>query len=615
MAAFLSALPAIGGLFSNIFGGNQTNNALKNVYTNAANTANAGIQQGEGIFNQWSNPLFAAMLDAQGLTQRNVIDQMGPLLSWNEFLSKNAGDQMAGYGAGSYNPALQSALDRMSYFGGNDSPMYGLGTTAGNLFSGGGWTPQYQGIFDNLEPLQRGYNPTQQNMSDVGNGLLSYRGQTAQTQGMQDRMMDTANQGGWSDPLKLVQNATEEVIGQRGRTSPLENLSSTGSSLLHSGGLSPQALAALGVAGQGFANQGQTNQTQGLVNRGLNLAGVDALIPLDRAITMAREDANRTVRGKSEQAMRQALARGGEAGSVVGYGGRNSAIMDFADQASDLEAAAVRDAMKSYQDAAQKQQQIGGSLATSGLGAEGERLGTFGQILSALQNAQTSGRSLGSNLSLGAEGLMSDRQLSSLGLVPTFQNAASNLLGTATQGGLGAGNLEVSRMGIGNNLTNNFLNSMLSANQLANSTMGNQNQYALGGGSLANSLYNSTLGANNNWLSGLLGGLNSNNQMAANTGQFANDAARNWQNSYNAISGNWNNSNNFMGNMANAGLNYAGNYTNILGNMFNNQAQTTAARPNFWGQLGAAGGGILGSLLGGGGNNGNPYGDGRGGGG
>lgn len=614
MAAFLSALPAIGGLFGNIFGGNQSNNALKNVYTNAADTANAGIQRGEGIFNQWSNPLFAAMLDAQGLTQRNVIDQMGPLLSWNEFLSKNAGDQMAGYGAGSYNPALQSALDRMSYFGGNDSPMYGLGTTAGNLFSGGGWTPQYQDIFDNLSALQKGYNSTQQNMSDVGNGLMSMRGQTAQTQGMQDRMMDTANAGGWSDPLKLSQAATEEVIGQRGRTSPLENLSSTGSSLLQSGGLSPQAQAALGVAGQGFANQGQTSQTQGLVNRGLNLAGVDALIPLDKAITMAREDANRTVRGKAEQAMRQALARGGDAGSVVGYGGRNAGIMDFADQASDLEAAAVRDAVKNYQDAAQKQQQIGGSLATSGLGAEGERLGTFGQILSALQNAQTSGRSLGSNLALGSEGLMSDRQLSSLGLVPTFQNAASNLLGTATQGGLGAGNLELGRMNLGNTMANGALNSMLSANQLANSTMGNQNQYALGGGSLANSLYNSTLGANNNWLSGLLGGLNSNNQMAANTGQFANDAAKNWGNMYNSVSGNWNNANQFMGNMAGAGLNYAGNYINMLGNMFNNQASTTANRPNYYGGLGAAAGGILGNLFGGG-NNGDPYGDGRGGGG
>lgn len=592
-SALISALPALGSALGGIFGGFQQNNQLKDIFSQWLNRTNAGAQRGEDIFNQYAGQTWPAQVDALEQTQRNVLDRANPMFDWSEFLTRAAPDlmrewsQMPGETAG--------PLAQLQQMGGADSPFAGIGGTANNVFQSGGWTPQYQQFFDTFGPMMGGQTGTQQNVQDVGNNLLSMRGQTAQSQAMQDRASDALNQGGWNPRLAFGADRVNDILGVGGATDATNALTSSGLDLLQGGGLGPEGQAGLQQAARGVQSGGATGQTQGLINRGLDLASIDALQPLDVMQTMAREDARRAISARGEEVRRQAAARGG-AGSVAGSGVGNDILADFADASGEAQSAAVRDATRTWQDAAQKQQQIGGQLASTGMGTEGQRLGTYGNLMAEILSTINQGRSIGSNVAQGGEQLATQRLLGALQTLPSYQGAATNVMGTLGNLGLGASGQEIDRMNTGGNLTNQYLQSLLGAGGLFNSGMGNQNQYALGAGGLGNSAFNNQLGANNAYMQGTLGSLGAGQQMGQQIGNFTNQSNQGWQNMYGLNSNNWQSTNANMGNMANAGLNYAGNWASGLNNAYGGNANAVAGRPNPWGAIGGIGGGIIGNL-------------------
>lgn len=594
-SALIAALPALGSALGGIFGGAQQNNQLKDLFSQWLNRVNAGVGRGEDIFNQWSGQMWPALVDAQEQTQRNVLDRANPMFDWSEFLTRGGADLMRQWSQAPTETA--GALGRLEGLGGAEGPFAGIGNTANAVFQGGGWTPQYQQFFDTFGPMMGGQTGTQQNVQDIGNNLLSMRGQTAQSQAMQDRMMDELNRGGWNPRLAFGADRVADVLGQGGSTANTDALTQAGLSLLQGGGLGPEGNQALRRAISEIDLGGQTAQTQGLIRRGLDLAGVNALQPLDVMQTMAREDARRAISARGEEMRRQAAARGG-AGSVVGSGIGNDILADFADASAEAQGAAVRDATRTWQDAAQRQQQIGGQLASTGMGTEGQRLGTFGNMLAEILSTINQGRSIGANVAQGGEGLATQRLLGALQTLPSYQGAATGVMGTLGNLGLGASGQEIDRMNLGGNLTNQYLQSLLGAGGLFNQGMGNQNQYALGAGSLGNTAFGNQLGANNMWLQGLLSNIGLGQQMGQQIGNFTNQSNRDWQNMFGMNSNNWANTLQGMGNMANAGLNYAGNWASGINNAYGGNASAIAGRPNPWGTVGGMAGGILGSLIG-----------------
>jgi len=593
-SALIAALPALGSALGGIFGNNRQGNNLQDIFTNYLNRANTGIQQGQDVFNMWSNPLYPALLDAQGQTQRNVLDQAGPQFDWSEFLAKGCPDLMRQWSqrSGEVDPALAQLFG----MGGDSGPFAGIGNTANQVFQSGGWTPQYQQMFESLFPLMGGVSNTQRNMEDVGNSLLSNRGQTAQSQTMQDRASDELNRGGWNPRLAFGADRVADVLSQGGATAGTDALTQTGLSLLQDGGLRPEGNMALQRALSEIDLGGQTAQTQNMIRRGEELTGVNALQPLSTMQTMAREDARRAISGRAEEVRREAAKRGG-AGSVAGSGAFNNVMADFADASGEAQGAAVRDATRTWQDAAQKQQQIGGQLSATGLGTEGQRLNTFGDMMAEILSTINQGRSIGSSAAQGGEGLATQRMMGALNTLPSYQNSATNTVGTVGNLGLGAAGQDISRMNLGGNLTNQYLQSLLQSGGLLSQVMGNQNQYALGAGQLGNNAFNNQVGATNTGLGGLLSAIGLGQQQGQNTGQFVNNANQGWQNMYNMNSQNWGRSMAPMVDFAGQGSNTANNWISSIGNAYGGSAGAAARQPNTWTQVGGLiGGGLAGGL-------------------
>lgn len=385
---------------------------------------------------------FSPALFGEGGSQEQLISQMS---KFPGLLEQYTGNPYQAGMSGEMESLLGQIGERRGAYG-------NLADTAMQGFQGGGWTQARQDSQERLMDLLNGMGSEMGELSASGLDLLSHRGQNPFTQGMQDRGLEAANAGGWTDPLEQAQ--------QYG----------------------------LGILQQG----GQTDVTRGLSARGLDLAGREALLPDEMIFNAAREDAANTAQDAFMKAQRTALARGGGSGSIAAAGGAEyDPMSEWADQASQSVAGAGREALA-------KQQAL------------------------KLQQMQQ-----GSQMALGANDQATNRILSSLGLFPQLQNSATNYAGTMGGLGVNAGQLEMSRMGAGQNALNTLLQSRLGAGGLMNTSMADQGQYALGLGNLGMNAENAFGGATQGMFDRYLGagqfGANLNQQNFGMNNQYFNN--------------------------------------------------------------------------------------------
>lgn len=413
-------LAGIGGLLQALGIGNNPAEWNQDALINLYNQAKSGDQYGRNMSESMYGPGRQFALDTGNALQRPTLDQAPWLL-------QGAQDQVAGIpgllqqflgNAGDLTPQsslMQGAADRMG----------GVANTASSVFEGGGWTPQSQQLFDMLSPLMagRGSN-SQMELDNTGASLLGSRGQTAYTQGIQDRASDAAESGGRNSDLNFAMDRAKETLANQGYT--------------------PFGM-----------EQGQ--QGLGVFNTGSAKALANNLLSPDQAANWGREDATNNIQSQMEAAYRQSQARGGGPGAILASGPGQQMRMDFADDAARLQSEQAR---KAFMD------QEGKMLQDKSIAA-----GVAGQ---------------GAGLAQGAESNAIGRTGQAYAAIPGTQNAATQFMSSLLGAGGDAGSLENSRMQTGGSLASAFGNQQLGAAGQFGNTLANQNQYALGAGNLSN---------------------------------------------------------------------------------------------------------------------------------
>lgn len=470
-------------------------------------------------------------------------DNGGAFGSLNDLINGiyNPGSVSSAYGGadpyGQNIPGLQSVLEQLQ---GGLPQLQGQSALANQVFSGGGWTPQSQTSFDNLSSFFGGQNPQQQALGGMANNIFNSNGQSQNP--LFQSILNSSAQGitGTNPLLQGAAAGANSIIGNQGQTGPtnagigaaqnlfanggmtpaLQSLLGVGSNVLSQNGLTPTGAQGESAALKVLNNGGATPTTNALQGRGVDLANRESLLPLDLATSMARNDAATTFQNNMEAARRQALSRGGGAGSTVASGLQNQGLADYSDRGAQTEAQAVRDTLDKQQQLQLQQAGLGAQMAQQGGNLENSRFGTAastlgnledvasrrfstgGNFITGASNAATNNASTGLGALQGLTGLQSQRELAALGLLPQISQTGTNQAGV--YGNLynasNAQNLDA--LGLGRNMYNDVLNSDLGANSQYNNLIGTQGQYALGAGNLANAGQNDISGI----LQAILGG-------------------------------------------------------------------------------------------------------------
>jgi hypothetical protein len=391
-----------------------------------------------------------------------ALNQMWPMISYGNV---ELGDALRGFHGGmpalfgmfrdNVPPEMRGEQNYLRMLGASADPVR---DTAAQLFAGGGWTPARQDYNDRLYDMFGGRDASIGTLGDVGRNLVSQRGQTNLTRSFGDRAIDTLNAGGMNPYLDAGMATALGITGAQGRSD------------LTSAGL-PFAMSLLGGAAQ---SGGQTPYTAALTNRGLDLAGREALLPTEMAMAAAGDQTASAFDKQREAVLARAMARGGGPGAITAAGGQTRADAEFEDERREAIANAQRQALLGQQSLGLQQMGIGGNMAGQGVDAARAQMATM--------------LGTGSNLLTGLGGLENQRLMSALDSINQLNNAATSRIGTVGQLGLGGGQLETARMQSGAGMLGQDIDSRQRALQMLESGTTNQQRIALEGGDLYNRL-------------------------------------------------------------------------------------------------------------------------------
>jgi hypothetical protein len=519
MGGIASGINGLLGLGGDIYGGilsQQAMDWLRGAYVNNLNFGRQGYGDWTQRYNANTDPARDQALNFGGQFGGALGGALGPYMD----AAAGLGGQVPGL-VGQYGGPFSSAqTDTAS--GGLASILGG----AGDIFGSGGWTPQNYRLFDQGQDFAQGNTDPQRAFSNIGQYLLNSGGRTDFNQGTQERAMDSVNVGGMTQLLGDAQRGAQLVQSTDGATAQtqdgveqamqlLQGLGQTpNTQLLGAGGLQ-SLIGNLGVAGltttgargelaalSGIEGQGRTALSSALQQKALEILKTNPTLSLEDAVSMARDAAATAANQQGRTARSRALARGGGPGSIVASGSQNEAMTDFADQAMQAEAGAGRDALIKQQGVLTDQQKLAASLGLGAGGLEQGTLGTYADLLKGLEGVAASRFGTGGNmlgqgtaletdrLNTGFSGLTnlskleSDRLLSSLGLLPTIQNSATNNLSTFGNLGLGAAGDQNARLKTGTDMLSQWLSSAMGGSKLSADANTSAQGYALGAGGL-----------------------------------------------------------------------------------------------------------------------------------
>jgi len=457
----ISAILGLINIGGGIFGGLSSRNSaaqqqrwIQNALVEVAQRARSGEDWARTMMQQVLDPAYQASLSGINLAGNQL---------WN-------GDQLAQTNSDFYNslpgmfenpmfntPAMEAARSRMEPLADNAGAR---GDVSWERFMNGGRTPEFDTIFGNIGNYAAGRGSNSQlEQQNVGADLLSHRGQTAYTQGYQDRGMDALNNGGMNPYLEaaLTKAAT----------------------MLQEDGMTPETEAAFQEALGLIASGGENAQTSLAQAGGLNKALQDTVIPYNELRRIAGEGATNQLQSSLGTLYKNAANRGGGPGVTIGNGLNSSEFTDFLNFAPSVRANAENAAAGQWMDAAQKDASLGASLFGQGGNLALGRMNTGAGLLGTAQSGQN------------------QRLNTALGAIPGTQNSATQIMSTLGNLGLGALGAENSRIGLGAGLANDFNNGVMGFNSLYGNTASNMNNYGLNSGQLSNSFMNTGLSANN----------------------------------------------------------------------------------------------------------------------
>lgn len=183
-------------------------------------------------------------------------------------------------------------------------------------------------------------------------------------------------------------------------------------------------------------------QVQAALEQALGIFNKDPLLPMNQVISMARDSAATAAKNQGDAIARKAANLGGQ--GAIGAGSRNQAYADFADQALEGEATAIREAMLGQQGLQLNRAGQGAALAQAMQGAKSQREGLFGQMNIADAGNQTQASIANSQSADSAAGRQLQAAIAnsnnSLGAAQLQASIYNNLLNNAT--GLRGQNVE-----------------------------------------------------------------------------------------------------------------------------------------------------------------------------
>jgi hypothetical protein len=353
-----------------------------------------------------------------------------------------------------------------------------LGDRSFDVFTRGGVSDQTAFQRDRLTELQAGTTLPQQQLTDIGGELFRTRGRTAQLDEISDVGRRLAQSGGRAGAPGL-EEAEKNALAALGREDPgLAKIREAGLALADAGGFTPelkgllgQASSLLAVAGSG----GMTPQLQQVFDQAINIVQAGgrggALLPFDQVLQNAREEAAFAINSQVQRAVREARSRGGtQAGLVAGAAA--SPLAEFADQAAEAQARAVRDA-SAKQQALQLQQlgvgfQAAGGAAAAGAERESRLVGAGAGLAGDVAGAASRNLATGLGEARAAQTAEVQRQGVTRGQLIDIGQVFAGREATGLQAATNAEQLVQSRLGLGANIQQSLNQSQLQASNLLN---------------------------------------------------------------------------------------------------------------------------------------------------
>ncbi len=173
----------------------------------------------------------------------------------------------------------------------------------------------------------------------------------------------------------------------------------------------PAINAALGIIGK----QGQTPLSQYFSTRGMQLAGTNPLLSTPEAAAIAGNQAATNFKAQQKQAMAQALARGGGAGSQTFGGSAAEGLADISDMGQQTVSNAFQQALLNQQGLGLQQQAQGTNMGATGGSLANTQLGLGSGLLNNAANTQGNllSQILSGNLAGGQFGLSQANSINS----------------------------------------------------------------------------------------------------------------------------------------------------------------------------------------------------------
>lgn len=215
--------------------------------------------------------------------------------------------------------------------------------------------------------------------------------------------------------LEQVSQSARDTIASGGQTEDINRIKQAGFALAEAGGFTPELRALLSQATTLMNTNGAlTPALREVFDLSIAMAkgNRSALLPLDKVIEFARDEAGTAIRSAAKQNIKEALARGGGPGALFSGPGGDS-LAEFADQSAQLQASAVKDALLRQQTLKMQEQQSAlqqaGQAASAGAQLDAARLSAGGALTADVLRAAGANVSGGLSAALGAEQLVSTR--------------------------------------------------------------------------------------------------------------------------------------------------------------------------------------------------------------
>lgn len=490
-------------------------NSLTGGTGNAQNTI-GNIDQILGQHNQFINPLMQQFMQGQGQTP------MSQFLG-NEITGFFGGNPLqnmmgeTGYGlmaGGGSSPYTQNMQDIASYYmqQGGMTPQLAQGMAMTGQGAGQGMDLMNTGGLNRLPGLSDAIGFGQNTLanggmnnflgmgqSGIGN-ILGNQGQMSSINALQGSLFPEIASGGYGKlqpgfdtAISMMNGGNISPYTGKGAELALQYASGGGPSIFSGmGGLSMPSFSApsISISGpssvsRGAVDSGYTQSIDEMISKAKEILDKDPLIPMQQAISMARDQAGTAMSQNMEAMMRRSLQRGNQGASNVMSGLSNQAMADFANEGSQAEAAAMRDAMMKQQGLQLQKYGIGADLSkameqvAAGRNASSSQLAgqemsanaslqaayMSAQAQAAAQNAQmqfaaqqaqadmyktamqlnANQRMQGLQSLLGFSGQQNEQMMGGLNAMSNLQNSANNRLGIATDAFLKGSDIQSGR--------------------------------------------------------------------------------------------------------------------------------------------------------------------------